>query len=131
MNRINKAIFLAAAAGGLAVAGTGLAQMAVHTEMYRPAFADLDTNHDGSISQAEFDAFAPPLPPEGPDGPPPPPHGMGMGRHHMDMKALDKDGDGRISQDEFLAPAKDHFARLDANHDGVLDSGELPAPPAR
>ena len=142
MNTTKTLIFLAAAAGGLAIAGAGLAQMVVRTEIHRPAFADIDANHDGTISQAEFDAFKPPMPPGGTPGgdmgapgmPPPPgrgPMGGHMGGHMMimDIKSLDSNKDGKISQDEFLGPARDHFTQLDANHDGVLDSGELPSPP--
>lgn len=76
--------------------------------------------------------------PEG--GPPPPPGASGQQIFvrrfgpdgHGDM---DKDGDGKVSQEEFLAPLREVFARMDADHDGFLDDGENapppPPPPAR
>lgn len=43
---------------------------------------------------------------------------------------MDKNGDGRVSQDEFLAPLIETFQRMDADRDGFLDEGEgRPAPP--
>ena len=39
------------------------------------------------------------------------------------LRAMDKNGDGRISRDEFTGrPAA--FDRLDANHDGYLDRAD-------
>ncbi|MGN6209374.1 EF-hand domain-containing protein [Asticcacaulis sp.] len=99
----------------------------------RPAFSDIDTNKDGVISQAEFDAFRPKRPdgdhwrgrehggPHGREG--------AMPFHGPDLKRLDTDKDGRISLEEFSAPMKAHFARMDANKDGYLDENELKAPP--
>jgi len=44
---------------------------------------------------------------------------------------MDKDGDGKVSQDEFLAPLREAFGRMDADHDGFLDEGEgHPTPPS-
>lgn len=44
---------------------------------------------------------------------------------------MDKDGDGKVSQDEFLAPLRETFARMDADNDGFLSDGEgHPAPPS-
>lgn len=44
---------------------------------------------------------------------------------------MDKDGDGKVSQDEFLAPLREAFARMDSNSDGFLDDGEgRPTPPS-
>ncbi len=44
---------------------------------------------------------------------------------------MDKDGDGRVSQDEFLAPMRDAFGRMDADGDGFLDDREsMPPPPS-
>lgn len=48
---------------------------------------------------------------------------------HGDM---DRNGDGRVTEDEFLAPLREAFQRMDADRDGALDDGEGPggAPPA-
>jgi Ca2+-binding EF-hand superfamily protein len=53
------------------------------------------------------------------------------------FKALDKNGDGKITLDEFTARAKgdkeftakltSRFNKIDANHDGVITSDELKA----
>lgn len=37
---------------------------------------------------------------------------------------MDKNKDGRISMNEFLAPMKDAFREMDANRNGYLDAGE-------
>ena len=100
----------------------------------RPVFSDIDTNKDGVISQTEFDAFRPKRPdgdhwrgrdhgggPRGRDG--------AMPVHGPDLKLLDTDKDGRISLEEFCAPMKARFARMDANKDGYLDESELKTPP--
>lgn len=42
---------------------------------------------------------------------------------------MDKDGDGKVSQDEFLAPMIEAFGRMDADSDGFLDQGENAPPP--
>ncbi len=94
-----------------------------------PTFEAVDANHDGTISKAEFQAFAARMPhgPGGPGGP-----GGGHFVHRMmpmDIKTLDKNGDGKVSFEEFAAPMKAHFAEMDANHDGVLDAREMPQPP--
>jgi len=40
------------------------------------------------------------------------------------VRHLDRDGDGSVSQDEFVAAAKTRFARLDKNGDGFIDATE-------
>ena len=40
--------------------------------------------------------------------------------------AMDSNGDGRISEDEYVAYMSQGFYRLDRNHDGILESDELP-----
>ncbi|MDI7776296.1 EF-hand domain-containing protein [Asticcacaulis sp. EMRT-3] len=117
-------------------------------------FDRLDTNHDGSISEAEFNAARPPHGPKGRmggwqhgwrhhgmkhqggwrrdhDGPLPMATGhMGHGMGPMALKALDTNGDGKISFAEFSARMKARFDKLDTNHDGVLEASEWPQPPA-
>jgi len=44
------------------------------------------------------------------------------------VKRLDRDGDGRVSRQEFDGPAE-HFSRLDRDGDGFLSETEAPPPP--
>lgn len=71
------------------------------------------------------------LGPEGgmsmPDGPGP--HRVFVRRFGSDGPgAMDANNDGKVSQDEFLAPMIEAFGQMDADDDGFLDEGE-PAPP--
>ncbi|GAA0869037.1 hypothetical protein GCM10009116_08730 [Brevundimonas basaltis] len=47
-------------------------------------------------------------------------HDGGPGGHGE----MDKDGDGRISEAEFIAPLRDAFARMDADRSGYIEAGE-------
>lgn len=54
-------------------------------------------------------------------------HGMTMHRfgHGEDGHGeMDKDGDGKVSEEEFLAPLRDAFRRMDADNSGALEEGE-------
>lgn len=75
------------------------------------AFARIDTDSNGTISRAEFDAQAklPSLPQ--PDAKP-------------FLAEFDKNKDGVISQDEFRAPTLANFDRLDLNKDGTVSAAE-------
>lgn len=81
-------------------------------------FARLDTNKDGKITQAEFDA-APRR--ESQAGQQAPPAG-GRGRF---FQMMDKNGDGAISKAEMEAMGQRRFDMADTNHDGWLSKGEL------
>lgn len=41
------------------------------------------------------------------------------------MARIDTNGDGKISEQEWMAAAKRRFEAMDTNHDGVLDRQEL------
>ena len=41
------------------------------------------------------------------------------------MNMMDTDGDGLVSEDEFMKGHKAMFSRKDANSDGVIDAGEM------
>lgn len=74
--------------------------------------------------------------------PPMPPHGPGAGHgegfhvftHRMDGPVgaailegpgdMDRDGDGRVTEAEFLAPLREAFTRMDADGSGALEAGE-------
>lgn len=75
-------------------------------------FARLDTNGDGAISRAEFDARAEARGERGGPG-----GWRGRGGHRGGWGQLD--GDGR-TRAEAQARAEAMFARMDANGDGVL-----------
>ncbi|WP_267393330.1 MULTISPECIES: hypothetical protein [unclassified Sphingomonas] len=86
-------------------------------------FAAMDSNKDGRITPDERQAareamrahFRERAGADG-DAPPPPPRGMGSG---------DRDGDREITRADYIKRAAERFDRMDANHDGRLDSGEL------
>lgn len=44
---------------------------------------------------------------------------------------LDRDGDGRVSREEFTAPLSEAFGDMDKDGSGYLEDGERPAPPPR
>jgi Ca2+-binding EF-hand superfamily protein len=44
-----------------------------------------------------------------------------------EVKHMDTNGDGVVSQDEYIAAAKARFAKLDKNGDGFIDAAEMPA----
>lgn len=97
-------------------------------------FERLDTNHDGKLSPAEL-ADAPP-PPHGPHhGPGGPGEHGGPGGPGEDVRIeirrfggpggdLDANNDGKVTEDEFIAPLRDAFRRMDADHSGDLGEGE-------
>ena len=87
----------------------------------------------------------PPPPPQGSvengpgmNQPPPPPqsnaeNGSGMIQPPAAadlLNRLDKDGDGKISENEFDGPAE-HFSQFDTNGDGYLTEDEIPDGPPR
>jgi hypothetical protein len=39
---------------------------------------------------------------------------------------MDTNDDGRVTEDEFLAPLREAFQRMDEDRDGALDDGERP-----
>ena len=42
------------------------------------------------------------------------------------LRRFDSNADGRVSEAEYVAYMSRGFERLDLNHDGVLEAGELP-----
>ena len=81
----------------------------MHGQMEDKMFKGADTNGDGAISKAEFDAF-----------------------HVKRFKEMDANGDGKITLDEMKAAHKQmlekgkdkRFDEADANHDGALSREE-------
>jgi Ca2+-binding protein (EF-Hand superfamily) len=80
-------------------------------------FDEIDANHDGFITFEELHAFGKAH------------HARHGGHEGHGLKALDKDGDGRISRDEAAAAPRlaQHFDAIDTNRDGFLTMDELKA----
>ena len=78
------------------------------------AFAKFDTDGNGAISRAEFDAKAKLPTVKEPDAKP-------------FLDRFDANKDGAISKDEFRAPTMSNFEKLDKNKDGTLSLAEQQA----
>lgn len=113
---------------------------ASHAQMVRldpvQRFSEADTNHDGVVSPVEFQAaraarFA--QADRNGDGvlsdDDLPRFARGnaamLAKIHALQRGADRDGDGRITREEFDAAGEHLFARADANRDGVVDSAEI------
>ena len=70
-------------------------------------FAKLDRNSDGYVDSDDAPKF--------------------RRRNGSGGERLDKDGDGRISREEFANGPMLAFEKADANHDGKLDQNEIEA----
>ncbi|MDR3389308.1 MAG: EF-hand domain-containing protein [Rudaea sp.] len=101
-------------------------------------FDKLDTNHDGVVSIDEYLAAATAMYQKL--------DSQGTGkltaqelasspqalkrderRAQHEIKRLDTNGDGVVTQDEYLAAARIRFGKLDKNADGFIDADEMPA----
>lgn len=90
-------------------------------------FSQFDVNNDGYISESEAPAGPPPREQQGQEQVRRPQQGQGESTDGF-VTRLDKDGDGKVSSDEFDGPAE-HFSHLDTNGDGHLSKDEAPAGP--
>lgn len=81
-------------------------------ERNRATFDQLDSDHNGQLSPAEFAQF---------HAAPPPPNGTPMLQH------FDTNKDGAITQVEFRAGTLANFDRLDTDKDGIVSAAEMRA----
>ncbi len=97
----------------------------------------LDQDSDGKVSQDEFDGPADHFSKMDVDGdgyineseqPQGLPRGKGKGSKGNPITRFDKDGDNKLSQEEFPGP-DNHFTMFDKDSDGYLDESEMPKGP--
>jgi Ca2+-binding EF-hand superfamily protein len=94
--------------------GDGVITKAEFAEARAKMFDRLDRNHDGYLSADDKPRFSLRK------------NGNGDRLQQM-VLMLDKDGDGRVSRDEFVNNPGMLFERADTNHDGQVDAAELAA----
>lgn len=97
----------------------------------RDGFANVDENGDGSVDEAEWNTYRDGVLARareqrkyasgGGGG------GGGRGGQRRSFEDLDKNKDGKISQDEAPERMKQFFGRMDANSDGSIDKAEWEA----
>jgi len=75
-------------------------------------YAQFDTQHNGKVTAAEVAAS---------------PKTQERAVHVADrmIQRMDTNGDGVVSQDEFMAAAKTRFTKIDKNGDGFIDADEM------
>ncbi len=76
-------------------------------------FAKLDLQHNGKVTASEIAFVARD------------PGTRALRMASRFVKRMDTNGDGVVSQDEFLAAAKTRFAKIDKNGDGFIDANEM------
>ncbi len=105
----------------------------------RRYFAVLDRDRDGAIEGAEVTVYENTIVPEilsGGGGPPGAGGGLqgaarfGLLNDPQPIRSADFNLDYRVTLAEYERKARETFARLDANRDGVLRVSELPPPPS-
>lgn len=92
--------------------GDGVITKAEFTAARAKMFDRLDRNHDSYLAKDDVPRFSLRRSANG-------------DRMQEMMLMMDKDGDGRISRDEFVNSPSLLFGRADTNHDGQVDSAEL------
>ena len=79
----------------------------------RPTFAQLDTNKDGNLSEAEYNAK-----PQG---------NKDKGHERQNFQQMDKNHDGALDKTEVRGRLLANFEQLDVDNSGSLSSTELPS----
>lgn len=99
--------------------GDGFVTRAEFDAGHASRFARLDADNNGQLTREEMRAQR---------------GRRGRGGHHgggMHLTRADANNDGNVTREEFLARPTEMFDRLDANRDGVISAAERPQRPDR
>ena len=98
--------------------GDGRVSRAEHAAGARAMFEAMDTNHDGVVTADEMTAYK---------------NSKGEANRASEMsssdkiKAVDEDGDGKLTAAEHEAKSTDMFTKMDTDGDGYLSLSEMTA----
>ncbi|GKS77795.1 hypothetical protein AVME950_22885 [Acidovorax sp. SUPP950] len=121
----------AAFIGGYDANQDGQVTRAEYDAMRKQRFAAADTNRDGWLSEAEYVAeFEGRLQQQyaAQKRPPDAAHAASIQQAHVRFGILDKNKDGRLTEDEELAIADRTFKGADTNGDGVVNAADAKKP---
>lgn len=105
--------------------GDGAVSAAEARERRAEIFYMFDADEDGVLSGAEYDAFDRTRAADMANQPNA--HALGPVVQGMERSFTDADGDGRVTEEEFLAANEAWLARLDADGDGVVTTADFAA----
>jgi Ca2+-binding EF-hand superfamily protein len=103
--------------------GDGKISKAEASKEVKPYFENIDTNGDGVIDLKEAQVMAE-YANKGQAGATEPDPKNGIYTAEQIIAFMDKNGDGKISNDEASKEVKPHFENIDTNGDGVIDLKE-------
>lgn len=92
----------------------GVVTQAEFDNAMQARFKKMDTNHNGVISESEFRDYL---------------QQRRLMHKQEILKKMDSNQDGKVSESEYVGymtyRAKQQFAHMDKNHDGILEANEL------
>jgi Ca2+-binding EF-hand superfamily protein len=97
----------------------GKISVAEHAATAKAMFEKMDADHDGSVTEKEMTAAHQKITGQKP--------GAGEMSAADKIKAVDTNGDGKLTAEEHQAGSKMMFEKMDADHDGFLTKAEMVA----
>jgi Ca2+-binding EF-hand superfamily protein len=97
----------------------GKISVSEHAATAKTMFEKMDADHDGSVTETEMTAAHEKITGQK--------SGVGEMSAAEKIKAIDTNGDGKLTAEEHQAGSKMMFEKMDADHDGFLTKAEMVA----